>query len=194
MAIRRPTKDFAGRHFMSGLRGFFSRGALLPHDYSCRMRGFCKLAIKATFRPIMCRSGRRTDELRVTPRQPTDECLSSNDHSLHLGQRHLVDWCPWPGSNQHSLRNSILSRARLPIPPQGHEPGFMEEAARRQCGDGGSRPSSGGMCVQHGRKRKNLAPAIMRRPNPLGIRLYPPLGAAVLDFAMCGGQRTSRNL
>jgi hypothetical protein len=29
-------------------------------------------------------------------------------------------WCPWPESNQHSLRNSILSRARLPIPPQGH--------------------------------------------------------------------------
>ena len=28
-------------------------------------------------------------------------------------------WCPWPGSNQHSLRNSILSRARLPVPPQG---------------------------------------------------------------------------
>ena len=31
-----------------------------------------------------------------------------------------VVWCPWPESNQHSLRNSILSRARLPIPPQGH--------------------------------------------------------------------------
>ena len=29
-------------------------------------------------------------------------------------------WCPWPESNGHSLRNSILSRARLPIPPQGH--------------------------------------------------------------------------
>src|SRR3954447_13167850 len=29
-------------------------------------------------------------------------------------------WCPWPESNRHSLRNSILSRARLPIPPQGH--------------------------------------------------------------------------
>ncbi len=32
----------------------------------------------------------------------------------------VQEWCPWPGSNQHSLRNSILSRARLPIPPQGH--------------------------------------------------------------------------
>jgi hypothetical protein len=30
-----------------------------------------------------------------------------------------VGWCPWPESNQHSLRNSILSRARLPVPPQG---------------------------------------------------------------------------
>ncbi len=28
-------------------------------------------------------------------------------------------WCPWPDSNWHFFRNSILSRARLPIPPQG---------------------------------------------------------------------------
>lgn len=28
-------------------------------------------------------------------------------------------WCPMPGSNQHFFRNSILSRARLPIPPMG---------------------------------------------------------------------------
>lgn len=32
------------------------------------------------------------------------------------------EWCPWPESNQHSLRNPILSRTRLPIPPQGHRP------------------------------------------------------------------------
>jgi hypothetical protein len=29
-------------------------------------------------------------------------------------------WCPRSDSNRHFLRNSILSRARLPIPPQGH--------------------------------------------------------------------------
>src|SRR3954464_16050006 len=31
-----------------------------------------------------------------------------------------IGWCPRPESNRHSLRNSILSRARLPIPPRGH--------------------------------------------------------------------------
>lgn len=32
-----------------------------------------------------------------------------------------IEWCPMPESNQHSFRNSILSRARLPIPPMGLE-------------------------------------------------------------------------
>jgi hypothetical protein len=36
------------------------------------------------------------------------------------------DWCPWRESNPHSLRNTILSRARLPVPPHGplaeHDP------------------------------------------------------------------------
>jgi hypothetical protein len=39
--------------------------------------------------------------------------------SVAAKQRSSEAWCPWPESNQHSLRNSILSRARLPVPPQG---------------------------------------------------------------------------
>ena len=39
-------------------------------------------------------------------------------------------WCPWPESNQHSLRNSILSRARLPVPPQGPPVGSLKGASR----------------------------------------------------------------
>ncbi len=31
-------------------------------------------------------------------------------------------WYLWPESNRHSFRNSILSRARLPIPPQRQIP------------------------------------------------------------------------
>src|SRR6516165_3624699 len=30
-----------------------------------------------------------------------------------------AEWCPWRESNPHSLRNTILSRARLPVPPHG---------------------------------------------------------------------------
>jgi hypothetical protein len=37
----------------------------------------------------------------------------------HRFRELFLEWCPWPESNQHSLRNSILSRARLPVPPQG---------------------------------------------------------------------------
>src|SRR4051812_30923895 len=41
-------------------------------------------------------------------------------------------WCPWPESNQHSLRNSILSRARLPVPPQGPSVGPKRASRSRR--------------------------------------------------------------
>src|SRR3954467_12930146 len=50
---------------------------------------------------------------RVNSRKPSSANADRKGRLLNDG------WCPWPGSNQHSLRNSILSRARLPIPPQG---------------------------------------------------------------------------
>lgn len=45
----------------------------------------------------------------------------------------FFSWCPWPESNQHSLRNSILSRARLPVPPQGPSVG-PSWGGRREAG------------------------------------------------------------
>src|ERR1043165_8123341 len=53
--------------------------------------------------------------------EPTSESASGKPRSDEA-------WCPWPESNQHSLRNSILSRARLPVPPQGHsrDPALFE--------------------------------------------------------------------
>jgi hypothetical protein len=37
----------------------------------------------------------------------------------HSSHTRLRVWCPWRESNPHSLRNTILSRARLPVPPHG---------------------------------------------------------------------------
>ena len=58
------------------------------------------------------------------------------EKARHSGDR---EWCPWPESNGHSLRNSILSRARLPIPPQGHGEAVSLVAPRR-------RPLTGSRC------------------------------------------------
>jgi hypothetical protein len=37
----------------------------------------------------------------------------------------FAEWCPWRESNPHSLRNTILSRARLPVPPHGPRAGLL---------------------------------------------------------------------
>ena len=39
--------------------------------------------------------------------------------ALCRNERRGLKWCPWRESNPHSLRNTILSRARLPVPPHG---------------------------------------------------------------------------
>src|SRR5690554_5357115 len=75
------------------------------------------------------------------------------NESLFFGIERSRKWCPWPGSNQHSLRNSILSRARLPIPPQGHvRTGRSTRAGRHPSSDRvqlniGSRPTVAGSAV-----------------------------------------------
>src|SRR6266404_5398224 len=54
------------------------------------------------------------DLLRVfsMPREKFPENQKSNQYCKLLLSLMFLVWCPWPESNQHSLRNSILSRAR----------------------------------------------------------------------------------
>ncbi len=45
--------------------------------------------------------------------------VRDNDAAISMVPGFDRKWCPWPDSNQHALRRSILSRMRLPISPQG---------------------------------------------------------------------------
>jgi hypothetical protein len=52
-----------------------------------------------------------------------------------------VEWCPWRESNPHSSRNTILSRARLPVPPHGHAAlSIASQASDRKRKSAPSRP------------------------------------------------------
>ena len=69
-------------------------------------------------------------------------------------------WCPWPESNQHSLRNSILSRARLPVPPQGPSVGPKAGVAKRADYSHG----------QSGVNPRQSDPGRSRQPHVPGLR------------------------
>ena len=120
----------------------------------------CKLVLRIrgmTGAPLMrrflCTAGSATPKPRADTRERWNpralhRAMSRRDHrcarrsrtaTRGAGERYISiiqgGWCPWPESNQHSLRNSILSRARLPIPPQGpsHDPrlGKVSPESRR---------------------------------------------------------------
>ena len=40
-------------------------------------------------------------------------------YSIYIYLMNINLWCPISESNRYSLRNAILNRARLPIPPMG---------------------------------------------------------------------------
>lgn len=53
--------------------------------------------------------------------QPARQARPSVARSGARGRgRSCFEWCGWPGSNRHSLRNRILSPARLPVSPHPH--------------------------------------------------------------------------
>ncbi len=49
--------------------------------------------------------------------EPTTSAWKAEVLPLNYTRMLNWKWYRWPGSNRHSLRNTILSRARLPIPP-----------------------------------------------------------------------------
>src|SRR5947209_17036306 len=65
---------------------------------------------------------------------PSGECqgaeVRTNRPIVQLILQHTrAIWCRWRESNPHSLRNTILSRARLPIPPHRHRPSSIASIA-----------------------------------------------------------------
>ena len=71
----------------------------------------------------------------------------------------IREWCPWPESNQHSLRNSILSRARLPIPPQGPSRSRQIRGVTKRAEYSGREQGVNRLDPDDGVRRTDAAPA-----------------------------------
>ena len=89
----------------------------LKDQFWARRWGGCIFAAGSTEPSIEVRLGGHRVGLTVSASLPLFP--QERRYSGYHGPSPIVKWCPWPESNQHSLRNSILSRARLPVPPQG---------------------------------------------------------------------------
>ncbi len=97
----------------------------------------CTVPADETFRIVRYRSHRRgTVPGGRTPAVPP-------------GSRAPAGWCGWSGSNRHSLRNRILSPARLPIPPHPRRP-RRTRGPRRQPGGEASSTAAGGQTASRG--------------------------------------------
>jgi hypothetical protein len=104
---RAKSRDAAHRLGMTASKGLRARNDALMNGLGCLTIAIGNLQAPPGFAKASRGNLRRfATIIRGWPRQPK--------------LRSSVGWCPWPESNQHSLRNSILSRARLPVPPQGH--------------------------------------------------------------------------
>ena len=101
-----------------------------------------------------------TREQRGTEPCPTAKPGKTFRQKAELNQYRTLGWCPWRESNPHSLRNTILSRARLPVPPHPLAASYSEPRAPRQWQVWRATQR---VCVQTGQSRALTKQGCIRR-------------------------------